>query len=72
MTEHYHFGEIAETRVPGHLIPGHGAVDFEAVLSAIRGTGYDGWLTVELYPYLEDPDAAGREAMDYLGRLLSP
>jgi hypothetical protein len=32
---------------------------------------YDGWLTVELYPYLDDPDAAGREALDFLNRCLS-
>ena len=72
LTQHYHFEDIADTRVHEHLIPGHGAIDFEAVLSAIRETRYDGWLTVELYPYLDDPDAAGREALDYLGRLLSP
>ncbi len=72
LTRHYHFEDIADTRVHEHLIPGHGAIDFETILSAIRETGYDGWLTVELYPYLEDPDAAGREAVDYLGRLLSP
>jgi len=42
------------------------------VLAAIRQTGYDGWITVELYPYVDDPDAAGRAAKTYLDRLLSP
>lgn len=71
LTKHYHFEDIAATRVHEHLIPGRGAIDFSAVIDAIGGTGYDGWLTVELYPYLDDPDAAGREARDYLLRLMA-
>lgn len=66
LTRHYHFEDIAATRVHEHLIPGHGAIDFSAVLGAIRQTQYDDWITVELYPYLDDPDAAGREALAYL------
>ncbi len=69
-TRHYHIEDIAETRVHKHLIPGHGAIDFASVLRAIDHTGYEGWLTVELYPYLEDPDGAGREAAEYLTRLM--
>jgi len=69
-TRHYHFEDIAATRVHEHLIPGEGAIDFAAVINAIHATGYDGWLTVELYPYLDDPDAAGRKALDYLTPLL--
>lgn len=65
-TVHYHLEDIASSRVHQHLIPGHGAVDFDATLSAIAATGYDGWLTVELYPYGDDPDAAALEAMQYL------
>ena len=57
-TEHYHFEDIAASRVHEHLIPGRGAIDFAATMLAIRETGYDGWLTVELYPYIENPDAA--------------
>ena len=55
---HYHLEDIAATRVHHHLVPGTGAIDFAAVIAAIRATGYDGWLTVELYPFLEDPDLA--------------
>ncbi|MEK7730740.1 MAG: sugar phosphate isomerase/epimerase family protein, partial [Planctomycetota bacterium] len=71
-TRHYHVEDIAATRVHEHLIPGHGAIDFTAVLKAIHATGYTGWITVELYPYLDDPDAAGKEALDYLTRLIPP
>ncbi|MDA0658705.1 MAG: sugar phosphate isomerase/epimerase [Planctomycetota bacterium] len=65
-TKHYHFEDIAATRVHRHLIPGHGAIDFDATLAAIQRTGYDGWITVELYPYIENPDQAASEARDYL------
>lgn len=65
-TVHYHFEDIADTRVHHHLVPGVGAIDFTATLRAIRETGYEGWLTVELYPYLDSPDAAAREARTYL------
>ncbi len=68
-TRHYHAEDIAATRVHEHLIPGRGAIDFAAVLRAIAATGYAGWITVELYPYLDDPDAAGKEALDYLTQL---
>jgi len=66
LTRHYHLEDIAANRVHEHLIPGHGAIDFAGVLDAIAATGYDGWLTVELYPYLDDPDAAGAEAKEFL------
>jgi sugar phosphate isomerase/epimerase len=62
MTRHYHIEDVAEDRAHEPLVPGHGIVDFAAVLRAIESTGYDGWITVELYPYIDDPDAAGAEA----------
>jgi sugar phosphate isomerase/epimerase len=65
-TRHYHFEDIAATRVHQHLIPGHGAIDFAATLRAIKDTGYDGWITVELYPYIQNPDDAAREARTFL------
>lgn len=68
-TRHYHFEDIAATRVHAHLVPGRGAIDFEATLRAIQQTGYDGYVTVELYPYIEDPDAAAREAFEFMQRL---
>jgi sugar phosphate isomerase/epimerase len=65
-TRHYHLEDIAATRVHQHLVPGRGAIDFAATLAAIRQTGYTGWLTVELYPYIDDPDAAASEAKQFL------
>ena len=65
-TKHYHFEDIADTRIHQHLIPGHGVIDFEATLPEIEKTGYDGWVTVELYPYIDNPDDAARAAREYL------
>ena len=70
-TKHYHLEDIASTRVHQHLIPGHGAIDLEATIRAIDASGYDGWVTVELYPYIDQPDDAAREARDYLIGLAS-
>jgi sugar phosphate isomerase/epimerase len=69
---HYHLEDIAATRVHHHLVPGTGAIDFQEVVTAIRATGYDGWLTVELYPFVDDPDAAARAARDVLMPLVAP
>ena len=69
VTRHYHIEDIAASRVHQHLIPGRGAIDFGAALSAIRRSGYRGWITVELYPYVEDPDAAGAAALRHLSNV---
>ena len=69
-TVHYHLEDIAASRVHAHLVPGQGAIDFAATLSAIQGTGYTGWLTVELYPYVDSPDEAALEAREFLQQKL--
>jgi len=69
-TRHYHIEDIAADRVHRHLIPGRGAIDFSATLRAIAATQYTDWVTVELYPYVDDPDEAGREAKAFLDRML--
>jgi sugar phosphate isomerase/epimerase len=65
-TRHYHLEDIAASRVHEHLTPGRGAIDFAATLAKIHATGYDGWLTVELYPYQDQPDTAACEAKQFL------
>lgn len=67
---HFHVEDISAERVHHHLVPGTGAIDFPTVMNAIKGTGYDGWVTVELYPSVENPDAAAREAIRVLKPLL--
>jgi sugar phosphate isomerase/epimerase len=70
LTKHYHLEDIAATRVHHHLVPGDGVIDFAEVVAAIKATGYDGWLTVELYPFQDDPDAAARRAFEVLRPLV--
>ena len=68
---HVHLEDIAATRVHQHLIPGAGAIDFVPVLRAIRALDYDGWVTIELYPYAENPDEAAGLAYRRVTELLS-
>lgn len=70
LTKHYHVEDIAASRVHHHLVPGTGAIDFPGVFDAIRKTGYDGWVTVELYPFVDDPDEAARQAIECLRPLV--
>ncbi|MCS7239227.1 MAG: sugar phosphate isomerase/epimerase [Thermoguttaceae bacterium] len=70
-TRHYHIEDIGADRVHRHLVPGEGAIDLRSVLEAIARTGYGGWITVELYPYVDDPDEAGRRALAHLQMLTS-
>jgi sugar phosphate isomerase/epimerase len=65
-TRHYHLEDIAATRIHHHLVPGEGAIDFAAVFRAIAVHTPDLWLTVELYPYRDQPDAAARAARAHL------
>ena len=62
--KHVHLEDIAATRKHQHLIPGDGVIDFGAVLETLRRIGYDGYITIELYPYAEDPDFAARTARE--------
>ena len=68
---HFHLEDIAATRVHHHLIPGEGAIDFPAVFRAMRSIGYKGWVTVELYPYVDDPDAAASAALGRVCAILN-
>ncbi len=68
---HVHLEDIAATRVHHHLVPGEGAIDFQSTLQAIRDIGYQGWITIELYPYVDDPDAAARTALERMNTILA-
>lgn len=68
---HIHLEDIAATRVHHHLIPGEGAIDFAAVLKSIDKIQYRGWVTIELYPYVDDPDHAARTARERILNIAS-
>jgi len=67
---HFHLEDIAATRVHQHLVPGEGAIDSRGALTAIRAMNYQGWITIELYPYIQDPDVAARTALERVRKLL--
>jgi sugar phosphate isomerase/epimerase len=64
--EHFHLADIAPTRIHNHLIPGKGSIDFRSVFDAMDDIGYRGFVTVELYPYQDNPIYAAKEAYSYL------
>ncbi len=68
---HIHLEDIAATRVHHHLVPGEGAIDFSTTLRAIESINYQGWVTIELYPYVEDPDDAASRARQYILEILT-
>lgn len=65
-TRHYHLEDIPENREHRHILPGEGGIDLSGVLDTIDSTGYTGFVTVELYPYLDDPGRAASQARTYI------
>jgi sugar phosphate isomerase/epimerase len=51
-------------------VPGRWAIDFPKVLRALRDSGYDGWITVELYPYEAQAREVAEEAFAYLAEYI--
>lgn len=67
---HVHLEDIAQSRTHEHLIPGKGAISFPEVFRTMKRLGYRGDITLELYPYLDAPEEAGRESLYILRPLL--
>jgi sugar phosphate isomerase/epimerase len=63
---HMHVEDIAPNRRHNHLIAGLGAIDFDAVFQTMGRLGYDGDISLELYPYVDRPDEAGKESRSHL------
>jgi sugar phosphate isomerase/epimerase len=60
---HVHLEDIAPTRVHQHLIAGQGAIPLKPVLTRMHELGYAGDISLELYPYVDTPEEAGRESL---------
>ena len=67
---HVHLEDIAATRVHNHLILGHGAIQLSEVFKTMIRLGYQKDVSLELYPYVDTPEEAGRESLNYLRSLL--
>jgi len=63
---HVHLEDIAPDRTHNHLIAGHGAIRFREVFDTMARLGYAGDISLELYPYVDAPEAAGKESLDFL------
>ena len=66
---HVHLEDIASDRVHNHLILGHGAIQFTEIFQTMLRLGYQGDVSLELYPYVDAPEEAGRESLNYLRTL---
>jgi sugar phosphate isomerase/epimerase len=63
---HVHIEDIAPSRRHAHLIAGHGSIRFIDVFDAMKRLDYRGDISLELYPYVDTPEDAGRESLSYL------
>ena len=68
---HFHLEDISKTRVHHHLIPGMGSIYFQKIFDSILDIGYKDFITVELYPYLDNPEQAAKTALEFLSSRLS-
>jgi sugar phosphate isomerase/epimerase len=67
---HVHLEDIASSREHNHLILGHGAIQFPEIFETMLRLEYQGNVSLELYPYVDEPEKAGRESLEYLRSLL--
>jgi len=66
---HIHLEDIGANRVHQHLAPGNGVIDFRSIFAALDAIAYQGWVTVELYPYEATAAEVARSAYGYLSGL---
>jgi len=67
---HVHVEDINAIHIHQHLVPGDGAIDFARIFAAMDETDYDGWVTVELYPYTSTAGDVAFRAYEHLAGLM--
>ena len=63
---HVHIEDIAATRIHNHLIAGRGVIGFLDIFKTMVELKYQGDISLELYPYVDTPELAGKESLEYL------
>ena len=63
---HVHLEDIAPSREHNHLIAGRGCIEFGKIFEIMVQLEYKGDISLELYPYLDAPEEAGRESLEHL------
>lgn len=63
---HVHVEDIGPDRSHNHLIAGQGAIPFDKVFGTMARLGYSDDLSLELYPYVDMPEEAGRQSLAFL------
>jgi sugar phosphate isomerase/epimerase len=66
---HVHLEDIAADRTHHHLMLGEGAIDIDSVFKSMKDIGYEGFITIELYPYQECPIYAAKNTMKFIKSL---
>jgi sugar phosphate isomerase/epimerase len=64
-TVHFH------TNDPNLLGPGMGEVAFEPILSTLKATGYQGWLSTEVFNYEPGADYIAEQSISYLKKVMA-